>query len=310
MQLFTEVKIPAYNFKITHRDKLFFIGSCFSTNIYEKFNYFKFNVSNNPFGTVYNPVSVAKQIKIILKKEKYHEPFLHNNTWLSLDFHSQMRASAKQNFINQTTNQINQSANFIQSATVFVITFGSAWVYKLNETGEYVTNCHKLPQKLFSKQLLSIDQVKKAINEIKTAIKQINPQAKFIFTISPVRYIRDGFTENHQSKAVLHLALKDALTNDDIYFPAYEIVLDELRDYRFFDRDLVHPNQLAIDYIWEKFSNHFFDEFTLSLNKKIDKIIKAQQHKPFNPQSEAYQLFVKKYEADLALLPEHIKCRF
>tara|TARA_Y100000589_G_scaffold320020_1_gene349343 strand:- start:13745 stop:14677 length:933 start_codon:yes stop_codon:yes gene_type:complete len=310
MQLITQVKIPGYGLKINHQHKLFLSGSCFVQNIYQKLSDYKFEALHNPFGTVYNPVSIAKQLNILLGNCNYSPPILVNDAWVSTDFHSSVKAKSKKEFEHTLNAIIAHTKNYITSANIFIFTFGSAWVYKDTKNNELAANCHKLPAHLFSKHLLSIDESKQAIKEIKSIIHAVNPDAKFIFTISPVRYIRDGFTENNQSKGVLHLALKETLTEVDIYFPAYEIVLDELRDYRFFDRDMVHPNALAVDYVWEKFSHAFFDEKTIVLNKTIEKLNKRLAHKPFNPESEKHQLFIKQTEAELALLPEHIRHRF
>ncbi len=310
MQLQTHIPLPPATFQITHENNIFSIGSCFAVNIAAKLNEYKFPVKSNPFGIIYNPVSILHQLQIIFNKKAFDTPQYLNNWWVSTSFHSSVHASDS-NELTETVETIKKQVSAALSQTdVFIFTLGTAWVYTLNNRHTVVANCHKIPQKEFSKRLLSVEEAAEAIIEIKKLIHSIRPQAKFIFTISPVRHMRDGFTQNHQSKAILHLALRQTLAADDMYFPAYEIMLDELRDYRFFDTDMVHPNALAIEYIWEKFSQMFFSSKTLEMIKKIDKINKGLQHKPFNPDNPEYCNFQQKLQEKINSLPGHIRQRF
>ncbi len=310
MQLQTPIPLPPATFQMTHKNPVFSMGSCFAVNIAAKLSEYKFPVKSNPFGIVYNPVSMLHQLQIIFNKKAFDAPQYRNNWWISTSFHSSVNASSPNELTETVENIKKQLQTVIAQTDIFIFTMGTAWVYTLNNRHTVVANCHKIPQKEFTKRLLSVEETAESIIEIKKLIRSVAPQAKFIFTISPVRHIRDGFTQNHQSKAVLHLALRQALTGDDMYFPAYEIMLDELRDYRFFDTDMLHPNTLAIEYIWEKFSQMFFSSFTRETIKKIDKINKGLRHKPFNPGTPSHQDFQQKLQAKIASLPEYIRQRF
>ena len=204
---------------------------------------------------------------------------------------------------------INTTRLQLQKASHIIITFGTAWVYRFLETNTVVANCHKIPQKQFSKTLLSVQEVCDALKNTVQSIKTLNPEASIIFTVSPVRHLKDGFIENTQSKAHLISAIHQLLNsnpseeiNNEFYFPSYELMMDELRDYRFYNEDMVHPNPLAIQYIWERFSAVWIADAALKTMETVDGIQKGLQHKPFNEASEAHQKFLQNLEKKISVL--------
>jgi len=201
-------------------------------------------------------------------------------------------------------NDLIESIHFqIIKSTHLIITLGTSWVYRNTETNEIVANCHKIPQKQFTKELLSVEVVKESLQSIIGLIASVNPNAKFIFTVSPVRHIKDGFVENNASKALLISAVYQIVNRQRSkvnYFPSYEIMLDELRDYRFYAEDMLHPNQIAIDYIWMKFLETYIKEEEFNMMQQVGDVQKALQHRPFNPNSESHQQFLEKVKGKIA----------
>ncbi|AMA49678.1 MULTISPECIES: GSCFA domain-containing protein [Flavobacterium] len=303
------LKIPIDKTKntINYQSDLLLLGSCFSENIGNKFSYFKFKTTVNPFGIIFNPISIEKLIKRIVEKKHFTEEdiFFHNDLWHCFEIHSELSNPDKENFL-KTLNDLIEFANKqIKEITHCILTLGTSWVYRINKTGETVANCHKVPQKEFTKELLSVEVIQQSLINIVLLVRKINPDVKFIFTISPVRHIKDGFFENNVSKGNLFLALHKTFSISKIeeaYFPSYEIVMDELRDYRFYEKDLLHPNELAIDYIWERFSEIYFETETQSLMLEVKNIQKDLAHRPFNPNTEKHQKFLEKIEFKKALL--------
>ncbi len=297
MNLQTSVSIKHYPFKISHQDKIILSGSCFSENIGGKFEQHKMQVMVNPFGILYNPVSIADSFDFILSQKYFTEKdiFFHNEQWKSLYHHSFYADADKDLCLQKINDNIKQANNFLQNTNYLIITFGSSWVYRLKETGQIAGNCHKLPTSLFTKELLSIENIIEKYKLLIENIRKINPNLQILFTISPVRHAKDGFIENQVSKSILSLAVYQ-LTQEFknvFYFPSYEIVIDELRDYRFFEADMLHPNTTAINYIWERFSNTFFSSESQMLNHEIQKIRQMYEHRPFNILSESFQKHCK-----------------
>lgn len=301
MQFRTEVPLVKSQFPITYESKIFLIGSCFAENIVEKFEYFKFKNQVNPFGIIFNAVSIEKLICRVVEKRYFTEKdvFYYNESWHCFEVHSELSKLDKGDFINHLNRLIDETHDHLKEFSHFVITFGTSWVYRDVVSGEIVANCHKVPQKQFAKELLSVEIVEKSIQNIIQLVASINANAKFTFTVSPVRHIKDGFVENQVSKANLLLAVynvvnqKSSIAN---YFPSYEIMMDELRDYRFYAEDMLHPNPTAIDYIWIKFFENFVDENEFSTMQKVCDIQKALHHRPFNSNSESHQKFLKNLE--------------
>ena len=285
---------------IDHRSKLLLIGSCFAENIGEKLSYFKFNNQVNPLGILFHPLAIESLITNIINKKNYteEEVFLHNELWNSFDAHSKLSNPSQEVVLNDLNKAINTTYHQLVEASHIVITLGTSWIYRHVESDKIVANCHKVPQKKFIKELLSVDEVSASLQAIVSLIKSVNPQSTLIFTVSPVRHLKDGFIENNQSKAHLLAALHQNIDpRDQIhYFPAYELMMDELRDYRFYADDMIHPNELAINFIWDRFSKVWMKSETHSILKEIESIQKGLDHKPFHPESEQHLQFLNDLE--------------
>lgn len=295
MQFRTELLIPDSTFKIEHHDALFFMGSCFAENIAEKTKSLLFNTCINPHGILYNPKSIAKALSDYCENIQYTKEnlFYYDNLWNSWNHHSRFSHADINVCLNTINTEISTAHQYLKHCNYLFITLGSSFIYKHFDENNYVANCHKVPNKEFTKELLTIDTI---INDLKNAIislTKFNTQIKIIFTISPVRYIRDGIVENNLSKARLIEAvhqLCNSLTNC-FYFPAYELIIDDLRDYRYFKDDMVHPTELAINYVWDKFSKAYFSNQCLNIVKQIDEILKSENHRPRNTESENFKHF-------------------
>lgn len=285
---------------INYNSKLLLLGSCFSENIGNKLSYYKFQTQQNPFGILFHPKAIETFITKVINEEKYTESdvFFHNERWHCFDAHSVVSSTSKEELLNTLNTNINSTYQHLKNTSHIIITLGTAWIYREIATDTLVANCHKIPQKKFLKELLTVEEVSESLEAINSLIKSINPETTIIYTVSPVRHIKDGFIENQRSKAHLLSAIHQVVEprNNTYYFSSYEIMMDELRDYRFYAEDMIHPNQTAIDYIWEKFSEVWFSEETLETMKEVKTIQKGLMHKPFNPNSEAHQLFLKKLQ--------------
>lgn len=282
--------------KINHRHSLLLVGSCFTENIGTKLKQLKFPVQENPNGILFNPVSIAKSVQSYIQNKQYTaaDLFYQNECWNSWEHHTRFSHPQKDACL-QMINQSQQNANaFLKETNWLLVTVGSAFVYEM-ENGEVVANCHKVPTDKFNKRLLSIDEIKAALHTMLEAVFIFNPYVKIIFTISPVRHLRDGFVENNRSKAALIQAIHQLVDADErlFYFPAYELVIDDLRDYRFYAEDMVHPNYAATNYVWDKFIATCIDDTSQSLMKEINVINAAKNHKPFNPASEQHKKFLQ-----------------
>lgn len=270
------------------------LGSCFVENIGRKLEYFKFRNDVNPFGILFHPSAIRTFLENVREKKSFSEEdiFYHNEAWHSFAAHSDLNGSEKSEILHRLNTAVEDTRQFLETATHVIITPGTAWGYRFRETGEVVANCHKLPQKNFSKELLEVKEDLLACVEI---VQELNPSAAIIFTVSPVRHLKDGFIENQQSKAKLISGVHEVLseTSHSHYFPSYEIMIDELRDYRFYGEDMVHPNPVAIDYIWKKFAETWISAEAVEVMKKVDSIQKGLSHRPFNEASAAHQKFVQ-----------------
>ncbi len=305
MNFTTPIPIPKSKYPIDYYSKIVLLGSCFSENIGEKFEYFKFKNTINPFGIIFNPVSIERLIERIVNEMKFTEKdlFFHNERWHCFEVHSDLSHENKDQFLENLNAILESTNNQITQSTHLVITYGTSWIYKLKSTNEVVANCHKVPQAAFDKEILSIEILEKSIQNTIHLIHKINPNCHFIFTISPVRHIKDGFVENQRSKAHLITAIHQILQSA-IYFPSYEILMDELRDYRFYAEDMLHPSQMAINYIWERFTETWISEQSHSIMKKVETIQKGLTHKPFNLDSESHQQFLLQLKQKIILLQE------
>ncbi|MBZ4037072.1 GSCFA domain-containing protein [Flavobacterium sp. 17A] len=315
MQFRTQIPILKSNSPIDYNSKILSIGSCFAQNMAEKFDYFKFQNETNPFGIIFNSVSIEKLFQRVCNLDFYGEKdvFFHNERWHSFDVHSDLSNADRQELLETLNKALTETHKQLKEATHIIITFGTSWIYRNLEKDEIVANCHKVPQKQFSKELLSVEAIQKSIQNTIELIQALNPDINFIFTISPVRHIKDGFVENQLSKSHLFTALHntfDFRLSTFNYFPSYEIMMDELRDYRFYGEDMLHPNQIAIDYIWKLFSENYIAETDFSIMKEVDEIQKSLRHRSFNPESEQHQKFLDNLQKKINLLGEkqpHIK---
>ena len=297
MQFSLKVPLVPSQTPLDYDSKVFLLGSCFSENIGSKFTYFKFQTTINPFGIIFNAVSLELLIKRCLDKDYFTEQdvFFHQDLWHCFEVHSDLSHPDQNKLLTVLNNKLDELNQKIKELTHVFITFGTSWVYRHRETQQIVANCHKVPQKVFEKELLSVDQNRVSIQNLISFFHALNPKLRIVFTISPVRHIKDGFFENQVSKGHLFAALHQICSEIDTrvnYFPSYEIVQDELRDYRFFEKDMLHPNALAIDYIWEQLTSVYCTELTHSIMKEIDSIQKGLAHRSFNPSTESHQKFL------------------
>ena len=297
MHFTTKIPIATSLHTIDYSSKILLLGSCFSENIVGKFAYYKFQATSNPFGIIFNPFSIEKIVSRIVNKEFFTEKdvFFHNERWHCYEVHSELSIENKEEFLNQLNLIIQQSNNLIIQSTSIIITYGTSWVYRLKSNKKVVANCHKVPQNQFEKEILSVETIEKSIQNTIDLIHKINPKCNVIFTVSPVRHIKDGFVENQRSKAHLITAVQ-SIMNYELgianYFPSYEIMMDELRDYRFYDSDMLHPNQVAIDYIWERFCESNVLNECYPVMQEVETIQKGLAHRPFNRDSESHQQFL------------------
>lgn len=304
MKFRTEVEVKPFPFDINYSTPTFFCGSCFTNNIGGIVQKVKMPVLINPFGVVYNPFSVALVVQKILNAENYSPDDLtyNNGLWLSFDHYTKFSDTDKTKCLDNINLALDNAKDFFNKTNVLIITFGTARVYELKSTGNVVANCHKLPAKEFNHRLLGVDEiVSKWETLINTLIKK-NPSVKIIFTVSPIRHWKDGAVGNMLSKAILTTAIHrliEKFKNVVFYFPSYEIMMDDLRDYRFYNDDMLHPSQQAIEYIWQKFSNAVFNSETLQLVSQIQSVIKAANHRPLNPNTAEHQKFVKQTLSDI-----------
>ena len=301
MNFRTEIPILKSDFPIDYHSKILLLGSCFSENIGKKFQYYKFQATINPFGIIFNAVSLEKLIRRAVENRMFTENdiFFHNDLWHCFEVHSELSNPDKDAFLESLNDLIRLTNQQLNDSTHIIITLGTSWVYRNIESNEIVANCHKVPQKQFTKELLSINQTEESLQSIISLIHSVNPNCNFIFTVSPVRHIKDGFVENTLSKAHLVAAIHKTITNNPsliTYFPAYEIMMDELRDYRFYAEDMLHPNQTAIDYIWIQFFENYISESEFGLMNEICSIQKGLKHRPFNPNTESHQKFLNQLD--------------
>jgi hypothetical protein len=283
MELRTTFDItPSVN-KITYIDPVIFIGSCFATAIGNKFETGHMPVMINPSGTVYNPVSVGNTLDKILSGKNYVKRDLYNNNgkWLSFDYYTDFSSVNQDKTLRSINLRLVEARKFIASARFLFVTFGTARVYRWKQTGKIVSNCHKIPAAYFSHELLKVSDIVSSWNKLLDILKSQYPDIKVTFTISPVRHWKDGAHGNQVSKSILFMAVEELLNHSSqpAYFPAYELLMDDLRDYRYYDDDMLHPSSTAVDYIWEAFSDCYFDVRTKELWKEVSGISKAVSHK-------------------------------
>lgn len=314
MQFTTKISIPKSVHQIDYNSKILSLGSCFAVNIGDKFGYFKFQNTTNPLGILFHPLAIEKLIDFAVSQKKFapEELFFHNERWHCFDAHSDLSNPNKDELLQNLNEILKSTYQQIAESTHIIITYGTSWVYRNIETNKIVANCHKVPQKQFVKELLSVETIEKSVKTVLDLIQKINPNITIIFTISPVRHLKDGFVENQQSKAHLITALhKDLVQTVSIpsqgireLFPSYEIMMDELRDYRFYADDMLHPSQVAIDYIWERFSETNISTETHPIMEEVSTIQKGLAHRAFDINSQSHQQFLSKLQDRIVKLQQ------
>lgn len=301
MRFSTYVEIPENNLILSHETGIMMLGSCFIQNIGQKLDECKFKADINPFGVLYNPSSICETLEYIcsdgLFDEASEEIFFNNEMWHSWLHHGDFSRRERGELVTAVNERLTAARDALASLDVLVLTFGTAYVYRKASDGRVVCNCHKMPQSGFTRSLLTVDEIVSIVSSAMDKLLVRRPSLKILFTVSPIRHLRDGAHDNQISKATLLLAVEElrrrypAATH---YFPSYEIVLDELRDYRFFAEDMVHPSSVAVEYIWERFSETYFSPATKKLNQELKEIARALAHRPFDASSQAHRTFLSK----------------
>lgn len=310
MKLTTPIKLSRQNPPINYSSKVLLLGSCFAQNMGAKLEYYKFLQCTNPFRILFHPVAIEKLITRAINHTWFtsKDVFLQNEQWHCFLAHSKLSNTSEEDLISALNSALEKLRTSLLEASHVVFTFGTAWVYRHLEKDTIVANCHKVPQKKFVKQLLSPDDVSDVLLGIETKLRAINPTCSIINTVSPVRHIKDGLLANSRSKAHLIAGVQEIVSPEKLnyYFPSYEIMMDELRDYRYYKEDLIHPNQTAIAIIWEKFLSSWVASETFEIQKKIAVIQNGLLHIPFNENSKAHIHFKKDLETKISEIKEQL----
>lgn len=307
MKLQTQVPLSKVEHPIDYNSQMLLLGSCFVENIGKKFSYYKFQTVQNPFGILFHPLAIEKLISRAIGQNEYTEKdvFYLNERWQCYDAHSDLSSVSRDQLVQNLNNGLSVTLHQIKKASHVIITLGTVWVYALKETAQEVANCHKVPQREFDKKILSVSEIVASLQNTIAQIKSVNAEVKIIFTVSPVRHLKDGFVENQLSKAHLLTAIHEVLKDGNaVYFPSYEIMMDELRDYRFYADDMIHPNTMAVNYIWEQFKSVWVSDSIEPIMNDVDSIQKGLRHRPFNQESEQHQKFTVNLERKIAYLQE------
>ncbi len=305
----TEIPPVKARFNVDLNTGILSMGSCFANDMGQRLSAHKFRATTNPGGILFNPLSLFQLIEtsvndLLPPSSTFLE---HEGIHMNHLFHSEVYGSTKATLDERITEVKKQVKEAIEKADLIILTFGTAWVYELKAGNILVANCHKVPQSHFEKRLLSVDEIVSRFTRIREMIKGFNPGARFLLTVSPVRHVKDTMPLNNVSKSVLRLAchqIREQFEEVD-YFPSYELMLDDLRDYRFYKKDMLHPNEQAIDYIWQKFTTSFFSSAAQAFTWEWSKLRAAMQHKAFHPTSAGHQKFLK----DLILKVQNLSDR-
>lgn len=304
MNFRTEIKIEKSHYGISHFDNIALCGSCFSENIGDRLQHAGFNVLHNPMGILYNPSSMAIALHQLIGNSPFEEDklLLHNGLWHTFSHHGKYSHSNKETCLETINNDLHKGHAFLKKTTLLMVTFGTSWVYQLASSGSVVANCHKYPERKFLRRRLSVEEIVAQWNSLLSKLKELNSNIRVVFTVSPVRHWKDGANGNQLSKAILQLAVEELCTQNKEchYFPAYELVIDDLRDYRFFKEDMLHPNSVAVDYVWDKFKSAYFTPNTITTVSKINKVKQAFAHRPMRPDADAFFDFATKQLAIIA----------
>ncbi len=279
-----------------HSDEVMLLGSCFSDNIGGKMRGAMMRATVNPFGTLYNPLSIAQSVRRIVRGERIAGMtlFQQGGVWNSYAFHSRYSMSDKEKTLECMNERISQAHDALSRCKMLVVTLGTAVVYRLRATGEVVSNCHKVPQHEFDRVMASVEEMSKAMNEMVETLHTVNPDLCVVFTISPIRHIADGLETNSLSKASLRVAVDNVVQSHSEfteYFPAYEIMMDDLRDYRFYATDMLHPSEVAVEYIWQTFQATYLDDRAAQAVARCERVMKRLMHRPMSHNAEVVERF-------------------
>jgi hypothetical protein len=290
MKWVTSVDIAPSDKKICYSDKVLLLGSCFADNIGVKFGQYYFQTTVNPFGTLYNPASIANAIAQGQSRVQKVSPVYHDGMWHSFSHHGSFSCVGKEQLLNVCERSRRELQYALQQATIMIITFGTAWVYEYE--GQVVANCHKMPANRFVRRRLTVDE----IVEMWKPLLDSMPDKHWIFTVSPIRHVKDGLHDNQLSKAILLQAIEQLgqlpIANSQLsYFPSYEIMIDELRDYRFYSEDMVHPSPVAVDYIWQRFVDTYMSKDTQTEMCTLHQLWRDRHHRFLHPDSEDAKRF-------------------
>ena len=301
MEFRTTVKTGENRSWLHHSDSVVLLGSCFSDNIGAKMQAALFNATVNPMGTLYNPMSIACGVKRLIDNEPVagQDLFMQGGVWNSFDFHSRHSLPDKQATIDRMNQRIEQGHHALRQAQLLTVTMGTAIVYRLRATGKVVANCHKVPQHEFERKMATVGEMAKQLDDMLTQLHAFNPELRIILTVSPIRHIADGLDTNSLSKASLRVAIHETLAKHQEYsdyFPAFEIMMDDLRDYRFYATDMVHPSDVAIEYIWQAFQATYLDDRSALAVARCERVHKRLQHRPMSANRET----VDRFNADTA----------
>jgi hypothetical protein len=293
----TIVDIPESPEKISYQSRCLFMGSCFADDIGERMQSRKFPVLLNPFGALFNPASISNNLMSLITDKVFTITDLafHDGLWFSFSHYTGFARHDRQECLDSINSSLAEATAWLRQCNYLLITFGTAWTYTHKATGKLVANCHKLPASEFTRNLLRPDEITGHYDALLTALKHLNPDIRVIFTVSPVRHWKDGAVNNQLSKSVLLLSIHELLKkhNNTLYFPAYEIFMDELRDYRFYAADMLHPSEQGIDYVWERFCETTLDDEAKKIMAGVTSILKAVAHRPRQTESPNLKRFLE-----------------
>jgi len=312
MKFRTEINIEGPKVKtIDYQSKCLFLGSCFAEYFAGRFNDYRLKQHVNPYGIMYNPVSIAQIFKDLKNEKTYSSKDIlqKGDLYFSLNHHSSWNQLNQDSLISGINHEIKTFKEELNSYSHVFISLGTAWVYKHKEKETYVGNCHQLPADYFEKKLLNLNEIREALRLV---VNSFSETTQISLTVSPVRHLKDGMQENNLSKSLLRIGIEEILKefSNTSYFPSFEILIDDLRDYRFYSNDMVHPSAEAIDYIWEKFQPIYFDQECIENMKKVKKVVLGLNHKPFNEDSKAHQKFLSNLEKEKKKLQDSLNIQF
>tara|TARA_B110000305_G_scaffold242116_1_gene320074 strand:- start:18170 stop:19108 length:939 start_codon:yes stop_codon:yes gene_type:complete len=302
MKLKLDFNFPSLSGNIKYDDSVVLLGSCFSDSMTSHFQHSGFNALSNPFGTLFHPIAIANTIKASLTNSTEVNVLERDGIFFSWDSGSKIHAYSKEDLKLKVIAARTELKNHLEKANLLVITFGTSLGYRNSELNQIVGNCHKQPSELFEKELSSFDEMSKAWTEVVKEIRAVNYLIEIVYTVSPVRHKKEGLVENNRSKARLIELSHSIIGHNASYFPSYEILIDELRDYRFYTKDFLHPSGEAVEYIWEKFKNYLFNDETQELIAEIEKVKSLINHKSLHPNSAADQIRIQKAKEQQLLL--------